>query len=78
MLAHVGTAGVTEDAMEPLGVIEDFCKLGPSRKAMLRDHLFTKSRFTFEQSVRFFWPDIDGKEMDKLERFLKILKSVSH
>lgn len=65
-------------APEASGAINDFCKLSLSRKVMLRDHLFNRGRHAFEISTRFFWPEIEEREIAKLEKFLKILKSVSH
>ncbi len=59
-------------------VIEEFARLQPQRKMVLCDHLFIKGYDSFENTVRTIWPAAQERDVQKLEKFMILLKKTAH
>lgn len=65
-------------AEQSFNIIEEFAALSPKRKVLLCDHLFIEGRPVFENTVILLWPEASLKDMNKLEKFLLLLRRTAH
>lgn len=59
-------------------IIEEFADLTPARKRALCSSLFSNTHDTFQATVRALWPDISAVDMNKLEKFLILIRKATH
>ena len=74
-MASLYTQGLLESAEQPFNIIEEFAALSSKRKMLLCDQLFSgNSKRSYENTVKLLWPEADGRDMKKLEKFLIVLR----
>ena len=71
-------ADILKQAEEPFNIIEEFAVLNAKRKILLCDHLFVEGHQTFAKTVQLLWGEASQKDIQKLEKFLHLLKRTAH
>ena len=66
---------ILKSASEPLNIIEEYAALSPKRKFLLCDQLFIEGKRHFENTVTLLWPEATKADIQKLEKFLVLIRS---
>lgn len=63
-----------QSATQPFSIIEEYAALSPKRKFLLCDQLFIEGERSFENMVRLLWPEAEGVDIQKLQKFLVLIR----
>lgn len=74
MIQYQYSDDLLHSALQPFNIIEEFSALSPKRKVLLCEHLFSVSHTAFNNTVRLLWPEAQTRDIEKLEKFLKLLR----
>lgn len=59
-------------------IIEEFAGLNARRKLALCDRLYCEGQEAYRKTVRALWPQASSEDMNKLEKFLLVIKKPAH
>lgn len=63
---------------QDFNIIEEYAALSANRKMSLCDSLFVDGRSRFQNMVKLLWPEANGYDTKKLEKFLNLIRVSSH
>ena len=62
------------DSQQSFSIIEEYVTLNSNRKTLLCDNLFLESFSRFQNMAKTIWPDANGNDIKKLEKFLNLVR----
>ena len=70
--------GLFKTKTPKLNIIEEFAGLTPNRKMVLCDRLFNDGMEAYERTVKTIWPNASSQDVQKLQKFIILLKKTAH
>ena len=77
MVGYENAQKIIESAQQPFSIIEEFAALSPKRKMLLFDQMLSDSFEAFASTVSLLWPEASSRDVKKLGKFMKALRSKS-